>query len=68
MLDYEILSYKVQYFVKETEKTIECLFETKKHSERLFETEEGAIEFIKNNRDQWKYYRLIQYQTAIIDF
>ena len=68
MLDYEILSYKVQYFIKETERRVERLFETEKHSERLFYTEEDAIEFIKNNRDQWKCYRLIQYQTAIIDF
>ena len=58
MLDYEILSYKVQYLIDGAPNS----------SDRLFETEESAIEFIKDNRSKWKCYRLVKCQMAIIDF
>lgn len=58
MLDYKILQYEVEYIPNDA---------TKSHH-YFFHTEEDAVEFIKRRRENWKYYRLIQYQTAIIDF
>ena len=57
MLDYEILSYKLEYITQDGYSY-----------QSVFHTEESAIAFIKEHRESWKKYRLIMMQTAIIDF
>ena len=57
MLDYEILSYRVEYITKNGYSY-----------QSIYHTEEKAIEFIKEHRENWKRYRLIMLQTAVIDF
>lgn len=58
MLDYEIIKYRVEYlrFTSCSESTV------------TFDTEKEAVEFIKENRNKWKNYRLIKIESAIIDF
>ena len=58
MLDYEIIKYSVEYL-----RLTSC-----SESTASFYTEEEAIEFIKENRNKWKNYRLIKIESAIIDF
>lgn len=58
MLDYEIIKYSVEYL-----RLTSC-----SESTTSFYTEEEAIEFIKENRNKWKNYRLIKIESAIIDF
>ena len=58
MLDYEILSYKVTYTLKDSG----CV------QEHGFSTEDEAKNFIINNRVNWRGYRLIKISAAIIDF
>lgn len=58
MLDYEIIKYIVKYL----------RFTSCSESTASFYTEEEAIEFIKENRNKWKNYRLIKIESAIIDF
>ncbi len=58
MLDYEILNYKIQFIPKDENMSFE----------HMTDTEESAIAFIKENRHNWKHYRLLKCQMAIIDF
>ena len=58
MLDYEIIKYIVKYL-----RLTSC-----SESTTSFYTEEEAIEFIKENRNKWKNYKLIKIESAIIDF
>lgn len=58
MLDYEGIYYTVDYWEEAC-----VLYKT-----RQFDTEEDCIEFIKNNRNKWKEYRLIKHTYAVIDF
>lgn len=57
MLDYEILSYKVTYSLKNG-----CV------QEHGFSTEDAAIAFVTDNRNSWSAYKLIKLSVAIIDF
>ena len=50
MLDYEIIKYSLEYL-----RLTSC-----SESTASFYTEEEAIEFIKENRNKWKNYRLIK--------
>jgi hypothetical protein len=56
MLDYEILGYRVQFWVKGAA----CFFE------RAFCTEEDAALFVREHRDNWSDYRLLKTMAAII--
>lgn len=56
MLDYEILGYQVQFWVKGAA----CFFE------RAFSTEEAAALFVREHRDNWSDYRLLKTEAAII--
>lgn len=58
MLDYEGIQYKIEYV---------DFWNDRKHTKTV-DTEEEAIEFIKDNRDGWKNYRLLKTTYAIIDF
>lgn len=58
MLDYEITCYTVEYH----RIGAVCPFD------HVFGTEEAAIQFIKDNREDWDDYRLTKTATAIIDF
>ena len=57
-LDYEIFVYKLEYHH----------ISDISHRTEQFRTEEKAIEFIKENRNEWDFYRLFKIQTAVIDF
>lgn len=56
MLDYEILGYQVQFWVKGAA----CFFE------RTFDTEEAAVLFVRERRDNWADYRLLKTEVAAI--
>ena len=56
MLDYEILGYQVQFWVKGAA----CFFE------RTFSTEEAAARFVREHRDNWSDYRLLKTEAALI--
>ena len=58
MLDYEICYYKIDYLLKNP---------ISWYTEIVY-TEEEAVNFIKENRDNWAEYELFKIQSAVIDF